>query len=139
MTFTIVDITEYISNSEPVKKLYRLAMDKGFWPDFPDYEIEKLSAYLEAAKIENIKNVDSFISSDFPIIQKFVTEIFTYRKNGWNWRLNSVFLCELVLILKYPQIFHRDYLIENGWNKEIVEIVLRAVHSQSLVQNQENT
>ena len=131
MTFSNSDITDYISNSDPVKELYRLAMDNGFWPDFPDYKIEKLGRYMDAAKIENIKSIDSLISENFPILEKFIVEVFSHRKNGWHWRLNSVFLCELVLILEYPDIFHRDYLIENEWDKDIAEIVLKAVNRLS--------
>lgn len=129
MSFTITDVTEYISNSDPVRKLYRLAMDKGFWPDFPDYKLEKLIGYLEIAKIENIGTIDDLIMKDFSVIQKFIAEVFTRRVNGRNWRLNSVFLCELVLILKYPQIFNREFLIENGWDEEIAEVVLGAVNA----------
>ena len=126
MTLTTNDIAEYISNSDSVKRLYRLALDQGFWPDFPDYRIGKLSGYLEAAKIEDITTIDNLVSENFPVIQKFVAEIFAHRKNGQPWRLNSVFLCELVLILKYPKIFGRDFLAQNDWDEEIAEIISKA-------------
>jgi hypothetical protein len=131
MTFSKNDIDKYISNSSQVKEMYRLAMDCGFWPDFPNYRIEKFCDYLEAAKIGNIDNVDDIISQNISAIKNFIAEIYSYRKNGWDWRLNSVFLCELVLIFKFPEIFNFDYLTKHDWDKEIAQIVLEAAENNA--------
>jgi hypothetical protein len=106
-------------------------MDCGFWPDFPDYKLEKFCIYLEAVEIDNLSTVDKLISENFSSIKNFVAEVYLYRKNGWNWRLNSVFLCELVLIFKFIEIFDLDFLTKNGWDKEFAEIVLAAARNNN--------
>jgi hypothetical protein len=57
---------------------------------------------LKAAEISDISKVDNLISENFSEIEKFIDEVYFHRKIGWTWRLNAAFLCELVLILKFP-------------------------------------
>lgn len=115
-------IVKYTTSSDQVKLLYRWAMDAGFWPDFPDYQIADLGSRLEVAGINDINTIDNLITENAIAIKQFIGDICSNRKNCW--RLNSGFLCELVLILKYPSIFTKEYLVENRWDEEIAQIVL---------------
>ena len=106
-------------------------MECGFRSDFPGYRIEKFSLYLEAAKISNINDVDKLISENFSLIKNFFTEIYSQRKNGSDWMLNSVFLCELILIFKFPEILNLDFLTKDDWDDDIAQIVLRAAKNNA--------
>lgn len=124
MQFSRDKIIEFIANSSQVKKLYRSAMDNGFWPDVPNYEIEKLSGYLGKSGIDRLEQIDGLIDKHLASIERFLSDLHSHRCNSWKWRLNSIFLCQLVLIFKFPESFDVDYLIANGWDREIAEIVL---------------
>lgn len=131
MKFSRDELINHISKSEPAKLVYRTAMNTGFWPDFPDYQIENLGRSLEVAKISDITEIDELIIDNEKTIKEYIGQIYNKRKNYW--RLSPGFLCELVLILKYPSIFTKEYLTENGWDREIAEIVVSAanLHSES--------
>lgn len=131
MKFSRDELIHHISRSESAKLVYRAAMNTGFWPDFPDYQIENFGRSLEAAKISEIKEIDNLIINNEKIIREYIAKIHSQRKNYW--RLSPGFLCELVLILKYPSTFTKEYLTGNGWDEEIAEIVVSAAthHSES--------
>lgn len=122
MNLTKDQIFEYINNSEAVISFYRFAMIIGFWPDFCDYEIEKLAWYLEDAKINDIKLLDTLLSENQDILNRYIAHIYANRKNPW--RVTPGFLCVLALIMKFPKLFTEDSLVEKGWDRELANIVL---------------
>lgn len=122
MTFTRDQLIDYLYNSEPVISFYRSAMGIGFWPDFPDYKVEELEWYLENTKIEDIKIIDTILRKHKETLNRYIAYIYAKRIN--TWRVTPGFLCALVLIVKFPQLFTEDNLVEKGWDKSLAKIVL---------------
>ena len=121
MKFTRDQIIYYVYNSELVVSLYRHAMSIGFWPDFPDHEIETLEWYLEEANIQDIKLIDSILSEHKEVLNKYIMHLYKNIKSPW--RVTPGFLCALAIIFKFPNLFTTDWLVENGFNAEIAKII----------------
>lgn len=128
-------IEGYLSKSDAIKNMYwKTVSIPHVTPDNPYIGLGTLSVYLEAAGIEEIRElaaIDEFISEHSNNIDSFLSEIINNRLDGNDWWLNAAFLCRLVLILKYPDIFKKEFLEHNDFKQEIAEIVLNAAKSFS--------
>ena len=122
MPFNKEEIITYTFNSNHVISLYRSAIGVGFWPDFPDYQIESLSWFLDAAKLNELSEIDTLIKDNKEIITRYIAHI--YAGSSKPWRVTPGFLCKLVLIAKYPDAFSVEKLIEHGWDIDIAESIL---------------
>lgn len=121
MKFTRKQIIDYIYNSDAVMSFYQSAMVVGFWPDYSDHQIEQLAWDLEHADIDDITIIDSLLNEYGGILRKYIAHIYAGRTRIW--RVTPEFLCTLVLIVKFPELFAENYLAEKGWDKDIANIV----------------
>lgn len=127
MTLTRDQIIDYVYNSEPVIEFYHSAMEIGFWPDFPDdYQIESLAWYLDSAKVNDVKEIDELLIKYKETLNRYIAHIYENRK--YPWRVTPGFLCGLALIVKFPESFTVDNLVENGWDKDMASIVIAAAN-----------
>lgn len=129
MRFTKDQIIQYVFNSKPVISLYHSSMAIGFWPDFPDHQIESLSWFLEILEISDIKSIDELLINNEENLKRYIANIYANRKNSW--RVTPGFLCELALIAKYPNSFTAENLVEHGWDNDIASIVISAANKFS--------
>ncbi|WP_445619915.1 hypothetical protein ACUN8C_14725 [Kushneria sp. Sum13] len=126
MTFSKDQIVEYVYNSKPVMEFYGFAMATGFWPDFPDYQLEIIVWYLDAAEISDIEKIDEILVKHEGVLKEFVAHIYANRKTFW--RVTPVFLCVLAIILRFPKPFTVEKLVQNGWDKDLATIVSTAAN-----------
>jgi len=133
MTFTKDQIVQYVYNSKPVINLYQSSMAIGFWPDFPDYDIENLSWFLEKTGISDLNFIDELLINNEMTLRRYIAHIYSNRKSPW--RVNPRFLCELALIVKHPKSFTTENLVEHGWHLDIASIIVSAAanFSESVV------
>lgn len=82
MSFTKDQIVQYVYNSKPVISLYRSSMAIGFWPDFPNYQIEKFSWFLENLKISELSYIDELLGNNKEALQRYISEIYANRKSS---------------------------------------------------------
>lgn len=129
MSFTKDQIIQYVYNSKPAIKFYHSSMAIGFWPDFPDYQIESLSWFLEILKISDINSIDELLTNNEEILKRYIAHIYANRKSPW--RVTPGFLCELALIANHPKSFTIENLVEHGWNKDIASIIISAANKFS--------
>lgn len=122
MTLTKDQIVEYVYNSKPVISFYQFAMAIGFWPDLPDYEIESLAWYLDAAKLSDIKKIDEILVEHGDVLKKYVAHIYANRRSPW--RVTPGFLCALAIIVKFPKSFTVEKLVQNAWDEDIASIII---------------
>ena len=126
MTLTKDQIVEYVYNSKPIISFYQFAMRIGFWPDFPDYKIENLAWYLDAAELSDIKKIDEILIEHEDILKKYVAHIYANRRNPW--RVTPGFLCALAIILKFPKSFTVEKLVQNAWDEDLASIIITAAN-----------
>ena len=126
MTLTKDQIVEYVYNSKPVINFYQFAMGIGFWPDFPDYKIESLAWYLDAAGLSDIKKIDELLIEHEDILKKYVAHIYANRRNPW--RVTPGFLCALAIIVKFPMSFTVEKLVQNAWDEDLASIIITAAN-----------
>lgn len=129
MKFTKDDVIKYIARSDKVKHIYQVSMSIGFLENFIDHNVESLINQLSIAKISSLKYIDELIDDNEENIIRFVKDVHDHRKN--DWRLTPSFICGLILILKFPLLFHKEYLLSNGWEDAIADIVLPIANKYS--------
>lgn len=126
MAFTKDQIVEYVYDSKPVINFYRFAMGIGFWPDFPDYQIESLAWYLDAAEVRDIKKIDELLVEHEETLKKYIAHIYANRKNPW--RVTPGFLCALAIIIKFPKSFTVETLVQNDWDEDLASVIITAAN-----------
>lgn len=126
MTFTKDQIVEYVYNSKPAINFYHFAMGIGFWPDFPDNQIEDLAWFLNTAEVRDIKRIDQLLVQHEETLKKYIAHIYANRKNPW--RVTPGFLCALAIIIKFPKSFTVDKLVQNNWDEDLASIIIAAAN-----------
>lgn len=119
-------IIDYIYNSEPVMGFYQSAMAVGFWPEFPCYQIEEITWYLDKARVSDIKKIDCLLLRHKENLVKYINNIYESRKSPW--RVNPAYLCKLVIVFNFIELFKVEDLTSNGWGEDTASIVIRAAN-----------
>lgn len=129
MSRTKDPIVQHIYESKPVIALYHYAMTVGFWPDFPDHQLESIAKFLEIVEITDINKIDELLTKHENTLRRYIAHIYANRKNPW--RVTPIFLCELALIAKFVNSFTVENLVENGWDEDISRIIILAAEKFS--------
>lgn len=122
MDLTREQVINYLNNSEPVRLFYRHATEIGFYSDFPDHEIENFILSIKHSSISDVETIDKILNDNKDVLRKYIAHIYANRK--LHWRVTPGFLCELVLIVKFPNKFTKDVLIEKGWADDVASIII---------------
>lgn len=132
------EILDYLFNSENVISFYRDAMNVGFWPDFPDREVEELIWYMDKAGISNFNEIDSLLSNNVSLLRVYISSI--HSKRVTTWRVTPGFLCALALILKYVDSFSVANLTEIGWDeRNALNVIENAKTMKNIFQKNNQT
>lgn len=118
-------LIEYVKTSKHIKDFYCYAMKIGFLDIRYDYEIENLASYIDIAEVKNTKEIDALLKNNKEVLKQFISDIYRHKKTT-GWRVHPGFLCQLALILKFPNLFTQNYLTENGWGEDESIIILKS-------------
>jgi hypothetical protein len=128
MQLAIDELIAFLSRSEQVKNLTRIADRAGFAPDFPDFGITQLIPFVEKSEVAGLNEIEEFIENKEPEIADFFKDIRS--KIAIKWSASPAFLCVLVLVRKFPNVFNLDFLVSNGFEEAHAKIVLSALERQ---------
>lgn len=131
MSFTERQMKDHIYGSQEIAGMYRFAMRIGFWNSEPDRS-SMLEKFLKVANVASLSEIDGLLSARKPLIEKFLLNL--YANRVCPWRVTPEFICELVLIVEYPEVFTKEQLVEElQWDSEATDRILKALHETILV------
>lgn len=126
----------HFSHSTAAEHLFNLAKDIGFEKikdkdDEQKYQERTINA-LKVAGVEHLSDLDAFISRNLEKIQTYLNDLHRHRFGAWS--ASNYFLYELIILLKYPVIFTKEYQEEHGWSDAVAKNVERAlkIHSPEM-------
>ena len=128
MNISSFALERHFANSIAAEHLFNLARDLGFLEmgekEAKMYQEKTLNA-LKTAKAENLSDLDAFISKNLEGIQLYLADLKMH--NYPKWVASNYFLYELIVLLKYPSIFTKEYQDENEWADTVAVNVERAL------------
>ncbi|PMV22647.1 MULTISPECIES: hypothetical protein [unclassified Pseudomonas] len=131
MSVTPTQIKDFIQKSEELLRLRLFADRVGFEGDFPPISLGGLVWFFDTANVEDLDEFDEFLTKQAGAMQRFIADVYEHRIS--RWRITSEFLCELALILKFPEIFSEELLVSSaGWDENIAQLVVAAGKRQAL-------
>lgn len=127
-TFNNHDLMSTIWKSETVRKIYIEAMKQGFWDDLPEEGLEVVVDMLRVVNLKNSKELIMYIDSMSDVMSDFLKYLYEKHKikKGLNWRISFCFVVQLMLVIGFRDKLTLSYLLQNGWERDIVELVFEA-------------
>jgi ppGpp synthetase/RelA/SpoT-type nucleotidyltranferase len=124
-------LSHYLRHSDTIKKLYQDARKAGFIFDQPrSTDSDPLSGLIQIcnlAGLTTITELESQLEETSSQARRYLeSQILANQAEGRSiWYATSAFICQLLLILKFPDKIHENKLTEFGWGNEIAAQVLR--------------
>ncbi|HGV3449016.1 TPA: hypothetical protein ACNGYZ_003749 [Raoultella planticola] len=121
MNINSFTLKNHLEQSAAVEHLSNVARDFGYTKITEDRERvhqENTLNTLKAAKIEKFSDVDDFIIKNFEAIQAYLLDL--KQNHGKDWSVSDSFLYELMVLLKYPEIFTKEFQDEFNWKSSAV-------------------
>ncbi|EOJ6084873.1 TPA: hypothetical protein LVL54_002345 [Klebsiella michiganensis] len=137
MNINSFTLERHFAHSIAAEHLFNLARDLRFLEmgeeESKRYQEKTLNA-LKIAKVEDLSDLDAFISENLEKIQSYLADL--RKHNPEKWAASNYFLYELIVLLKYPSIFTKEYQDENEWADTVAGNVERAlrIHSPEMTQ-----
>lgn len=125
------EIEKYLRSSESLTDLHQWATNKSknrFFYIGDIYPINKLESCLKDAMILDVNDLDDLTQKNRKLIEFFITGLRSLtRTNVVLWFTSKGQLCELVLLLEYPDIFTHEHIVEKlGWDGDLASKIIQA-------------
>ncbi|HDY3604546.1 TPA: hypothetical protein RQ360_001297 [Klebsiella michiganensis] len=121
MNINSFTLKNHLEQSAAVEHLSNVARDFGYIKIAEDRErahLENTLNTLKAAKTEKFSDVDDFITKNFEAIQSYLLDL--KKNHGEDWSVSDSFLYELIVLLKCPEIFTKEFQNEFNWKSSAV-------------------